>query len=84
LIQEDDFFLPRRPDGTGPDVDVLPGGENVDKIADIEYFKKKMIAPTKIPFARVGIGEGQVRHQRSRSVSRILSLPRLSNGSSVR
>lgn len=58
LIQEDDFFLPRRPDGTGPDIDVLPGGENVDKIADIEYFKKKMIAPTKIPFARVGIGEG--------------------------
>jgi len=58
LIQEDDFFLPRRPDGTGPDVDVLPGAENLDQIADIEYFKKKMIAPTKIPFARVGIGEG--------------------------
>lgn len=58
LIQEDDFFLPRRPDGTGPDIEVLPGGENVDKIADIEYFKKKMVAPTKIPFARVGIGEG--------------------------
>jgi len=58
LIQEDDFFLPRRPDGTGPDVSVLPGAENLDQIADIEYFKKKMIAPTKIPFARVGIGEG--------------------------
>lgn len=58
LIQEDDFFLPRRPDGVGPDVDTLPGAENLDQIADIEYFKKKMIAPTKIPFARVGIGEG--------------------------
>jgi len=58
LIQEDDFFLPRRSDGTGPDIDTLPGGENMDKIQDIEYFKKKMIAPTKIPFARVGIGEG--------------------------
>lgn len=58
LIQEDDFFLPRRPDGSGPDVDVLPGAENLDQIADIEYFKKKMIAPLKIPFARVGIGEG--------------------------
>lgn len=58
LIQEDDIFLPRRPDGTGPDVDTLPGAENLDQIADIEYFKKKMIAPTKIPFARVGIGEG--------------------------
>jgi len=58
LIQEDDFFLPRRPDGTGPDIESLPGAENLDQIADIEYFKKKMIAPTKIPFARVGIGEG--------------------------
>ena len=58
LIQEDDFFLPRRPDGTGPDIDTLPGAENLDQIADIEYFKKKMIAPTKIPFERVGIGEG--------------------------
>jgi hypothetical protein len=58
LIQEDDFFLPRRADGSGPDVETLPGGENMDKIQDIEYFKKKMIAPMKIPFARVGIGEG--------------------------
>jgi len=58
MVQEDDFFLPRRPDGSGPDIDVLPGAENLDQIADIEYFKKKMIAPLKIPFARVGIGEG--------------------------
>lgn len=58
LIQEDDYFLPKRSDGSGPDVEILQGGENVDKIADIEYFKKKMVAPMKIPFARVGIGEG--------------------------
>lgn len=58
IVQEDDFFLPQRPDGSGPDVDTLPGAENLDQIADIEYFKKKMVAPLKIPFARVGIGEG--------------------------
>ena len=58
MVQEDDFFLPQRPDGSGPDIDVLPGAENLDQIADIEYFKKKMIAPLKIPFSRVGIGEG--------------------------
>lgn len=58
MVQEDDYFLPRRSDGSGPDVDTLPGAQNLDQIADIEYFKKKMIAPTKIPFARVGIGEG--------------------------
>lgn len=58
IVQEDDFFLPQRPDGSGPDIDILPGGENMDKISDIEYFKKKMVSPLKIPFARVGIGEG--------------------------
>jgi hypothetical protein len=57
LIQDDDFFLPKRPDGSGPEIDTLPGAENLDQIADIEYFKKKMIAATKIPFSRVGIGE---------------------------
>lgn len=56
LIQEDDFWLPQRPDGSGPSVDTLPGAENLDQIADIEYFKKKMIAPLKIPFSRVGLG----------------------------
>ena len=58
MTQEDDFFLPMRQDGVGPTIDTLPGAENLDQIADIEYFKKKMIAPTKIPFARVGIGSG--------------------------
>lgn len=58
MIADDNIVLPRRPDGTGPDVELMQGGENVDKIADIEYFKKKMIAPTKIPFSRVGIGDG--------------------------
>ena len=57
LIQEDDFWLPQRSDGTGPTVDTLPGAENLDQIADIEYFKKKMISGLKIPFSRVGIGE---------------------------
>lgn len=56
-IQEDDFFLPQRPDGTGPKIDTLPGADNLDQIADIEYFKKKMIAGLKIPFSRVGIGD---------------------------
>jgi intein/homing endonuclease len=56
LIQEDDFFLPVRPDGSGPTIETLKGAQNLDDIKDIEYFKKKMIAPTKIPFARVGIG----------------------------
>jgi hypothetical protein len=43
-------------DGSGPTIDTLPGAENLDAIADIEYFKKKMVAGLKIPFSRLGIG----------------------------
>lgn len=57
LIQDDDFFLPKRPDGTGPSIETLPGAQNLDEIADIEYFKKKMVAALKIPFNRVGLGD---------------------------
>lgn len=58
LIQEDDFWLPQRANGEGPQVTTLPGAENLDEIADIEYFKKNMISALKIPFSRVGLGEG--------------------------
>lgn len=58
LIQEDDYFLPQRGDGQGIDVENLPGGANLDKIDDLEYFKKQMIAPTNIPPAMLGVGEG--------------------------
>lgn len=67
LIQEDDFWLPQRPDGSGPKVETLPGAENLDQIADIEYFKKKMIAGLKIPFSRVGIGEPSDNESKSLS-----------------
>ena len=52
-------------DGTGPTIDTLQGAENLDQIADIEYFKKKMIAGLKIPFNRVGIGDPQQQDGKS-------------------
>jgi hypothetical protein len=58
LIQEDDSWLPQRPEGIGPDVTTLPGGQNLDQIADIVYFKKKVLSAMKIPFAKVGLSEG--------------------------
>jgi hypothetical protein len=67
LIQEDDFWLPQRADGTGPTITTLPGAENLDDIKDIEYFKKKMISALKIPFDRVGLGDGAAADERSLS-----------------
>lgn len=71
LTQEDDFFLPVRPDGSGPDVDTLQGADNLGQIEDIEYFLKKMVAPTKIPISRLGIGD--VSADDSKPVSQISS-----------
>jgi hypothetical protein len=57
LTQEDDIFLPVRSDGVGPNVENLAGSDNMGKIEDVEYFLKKVLAPTKIPPSRVGIGD---------------------------
>lgn len=56
-IQDDDYWVPVTSDGSGVEVETLKGAENLDAIADIEYFKKKMVAALKIPFHRVGLGE---------------------------
>jgi hypothetical protein len=58
IIQEDDFVLPVRPDGSGINIETLPAGMNLDKIDDLEFFKKQMVAPTNIPPAMLGIGAG--------------------------
>jgi len=67
LIQEDDFWMPQRSDGTGPTVTNLPGAENLDQIADIVYFKKKMISALKIPFDKVGLAEGNTSNDKTLS-----------------
>jgi intein/homing endonuclease len=56
-IQDDDYWVPVTSDGTGVEIDTLKGAENLDAIADIEYFKKKMISALKIPFNRVGLAQ---------------------------
>lgn len=67
LIQEDDFFLPQRSNGEGPQITTLPGAENLDDIKDIEYFKKNMVSGLKIPFSRVGLGDSDSGNERSLS-----------------
>lgn len=51
LSINDDFFLPRRPDGSGPTVDTLPGGQQLGEIDDVRYFKEKILRTMRIPLA---------------------------------
>jgi len=50
LIQEDDFFIPKRIGGEGPTIDMLRGATNLNQIEDIDYFKKKLLMGLKIPY----------------------------------
>jgi intein/homing endonuclease len=47
----DDFFLPRRPDGSGITIEYLPGGQQLGEIDDVRYFKEKILRTMRIPMA---------------------------------
>ncbi len=51
LSINDDFFLPRRPDGTGITIDYLPGGQQLGEIDDVRYFKEKILRTMRIPYS---------------------------------
>lgn len=54
----EDFWLPRREGGRGTEITTLPGGQNLDDIADIEYFKKKLYHALNVPFSRMETDNG--------------------------
>lgn len=45
----EDFFFPQRSDGRGSTVDVLPGGQGLGNLEDLEYFENKMFRGLRIP-----------------------------------
>lgn len=51
LSINDDFFLPTRPDGSGVQIDNLPGGQQLGEIDDVRYFKEKILRTMRIPLA---------------------------------
>jgi hypothetical protein len=47
---DEDYFIPRRGDQNN-EVDTLPGADNLDEIADIEYLQQNLFAALKVPRA---------------------------------
>ena len=65
LSMLEDFWLPRREGGKGTEIDTLKGGENLGKMEDVEYFRKKLYQSLSVPISRLepqqgGIGLGRV------------------------
>jgi hypothetical protein len=53
LSMIEDFWLPKRADGSGPSVETLDGGSNLGEIDDVIYFVKKLYKALKIPTKRM-------------------------------
>lgn len=53
LSMLEDFWLPRREGGKGTEISTLPGGENLGKMDDVEYFEKKLYKSLGVPLGRL-------------------------------
>lgn len=51
----EDFYFPKNAEGKGTTVDVMQSGSLVDKIEDLQYFKKKLYKSLKVPTSRIDI-----------------------------
>ena len=49
----EDFWLPRREGSKGTEITTLPGGENLGKMEDVEYFQKKLYKSLNVPIGRL-------------------------------
>ena len=49
----EDYWLPRREGGKGTEITTLPGGENLGKMEDVEYFQKKLYQSLNVPATRL-------------------------------
>jgi hypothetical protein len=49
----EDYWLPRREGGRGTQVETLPGGQNLGKMDDVDYFQKKLYNSLQVPVSRL-------------------------------
>jgi hypothetical protein len=55
----EDFWIPRRGEGKSTEVSILQGAQNLGKLEDVEYFKKKLYESLNIPVSRLNLdGQG--------------------------
>lgn len=49
----EDYWLPRRENSRGTEVETLPAGENLGEMTDVEYFQKKLFDTLQVPQSRL-------------------------------
>ena len=58
MAMMEDYWLPRRDNGRGTEVQTLPGGQNLGELSDLEYFEKKLYKSLGVPSTRLDSGGG--------------------------
>jgi len=56
LSINEDYYLPKRADGSGSEVTTLPGGSNLGEIDDLKYFNNKMCRGLRVPSSYLPTG----------------------------
>ena len=63
LSNDQDFFIPVRSEDAPNPIDTLPGAQNLDQIADIEYLQRNLFTALRVPKPFLGFedtaGEGK-------------------------
>lgn len=54
----EDFWLPRREGGKGTEITTLPSGQNLGEMADVDYFRKKLLNSLNVPISRLEPQDG--------------------------
>lgn len=63
LAVDQDFFVPVRDHNTSMPIETLPGAQNLDQIADIQFIQRKMVTALRVPKPFLGfedtVGDGK-------------------------
>ena len=54
----EDFWLPRREGGKGTEITTLPAGQNLGELADVVYFRQKLLNALNVPISRLEPQQG--------------------------
>jgi hypothetical protein len=57
LAVDQDYFVPVRDPNASMPIDTLPGAQNLDQIADIQFIQRKMVTALRIPKTFLGFEE---------------------------
>lgn len=66
----EDYWLPRRDDGKGTEIQTLPGATNLGTIDDVDLFRKKFLESSNIPAGRFKDETASFVFGRSTEISR--------------